>query len=215
MTRIRLRDAATLAQACYKAREIRSPRIVDSLDKSGVQAHLTENGILLLPGSNSVLDYLHFNLRVFNVGHKKYRLSDGTTERGASGTRWHQGFLVYSRIVHGWMGSRRPRLIIGHSLGAAATQILSKSYNVHGIGFASPRPKKGGGRVRHDDKCLSICRVDDTVCAMAPNFNHLGQAKFLEPPATNFGMDHSMENYRKILDSNKGPDRIPESWPFS
>lgn len=215
MTKIRLRDAATLAQGCYKATDIKKPRIVDSLDKSGVQAHLTDNGILLLPGSNSVLDYIHFNLRVFNVGHKKYRLADGTTERGASGTRWHQGFLVYSRMVYDWMGQRRPRLIIGHSLGAAATQILSKSYNVHGIGFASPRPKKGGGRVRNDDKCLSICRVDDTVCAMVPRFSHLGQAKFLEPPENNFGMDHSMQNYRKILEENRGPDKIPDSWPFS
>lgn len=215
MTRIRIRDAAILAQHCYKAQSITSPRIVDSLDKSGVQAHLTENGILLLPGSNSVLDYLHFNLRVFNVGHKKYRLADTATERGASGTRWHQGFLVFSRIVFDWVGDRRPRLIIGHSLGAAATQILSKSYNVHGIGFASPRPKKGGGRVQNDSKCLSICRVDDTVCALAPNFSHLGQAKFLEPPENNWGLDHSMKNYRKILDENKGPDRVPESWPFS
>ncbi|WP_299847321.1 hypothetical protein [uncultured Roseovarius sp.] len=215
MTRIRMRDAATLAQASYKVSELKSPRVVDSLDKSGVQAHLTDNGILLLPGSNSVLDFVHFNLRVFNVGHKKFRLADSTTERGASGTRWHQGFLVYSRMVFNWLGNRRPRLIIGHSLGAAATQILSKSYNVHGIGFASPRPKKGSRRVQHDGKCLSVCRVDDTVCAMAPNFSHLGQAKFLEPPEANFGMDHSMENYRKILEDNKGPDKVPDSWPFS
>lgn len=215
MAKIRIKDAAVLAQHSYKAHQIQSPRIIDSLDKSGVQAHLTENGILLLPGSNSVLDYFHFNLRVFNVGNKKYRLASTATEHGASGTIWHQGFLIYSRKVFDWLGHRRPKLIIGHSLGAAATQILSKTYNVHGIGFASPRPKKGSGAVQHDGKCLSICRVDDTVCALPPNFNHLGKAKFLEPRANNWGMDHSMKNYRKILEDNKGPDKIPRHWPFS
>ena len=214
MPRIRLKDAATLAQHAYKAENIQSPRIIDSLDSAHVQAHLTETGLLLLPGSNSALDYVHYNLRVFNVGNKKYRMSSTATARGASGTVWHQGFLTYARKVYDWVGHRRPKLIIGHSLGAAATQILSKSYNVAGSGFASPRPKKGAGRVQHDGKCLSVCRVDDTVCSLPPNFHHLGDARFLEPPENNWGPDHSMKNYRAILEANKGPDALPETWRY-
>lgn len=213
MARIKLKDAAVFAQHCYEPQNFTSPRITDSLDKDNVQAHLTENGLLLLPGSNSVLDYLHFNLRVFRVGNKKYRLASSQTEHGASGTIWHQGFLVYSRKIFEWLGNRRPEIIIGHSLGAAAVQILSKSYDVPGIGFAAPRPKKGAGRIKFDDKCLSVCRVDDTVCGLPPNFNHMGDARFLEPLANNWGLDHSMKNYRIILENNKGPDPVPELWP--
>ena len=214
MTRIRLTDAATLAQQSYKPHTIQSPRITDSLNTSDdVQAHLTETGVLLLPGSNSIHDYFHFNLRFFQVGPKRYRLATSSTERGASGTIWHQGFLIYSRKIFDWLGHRRPKLIIGHSLGAPATQVLSKTYNTPGIGFAAPRPRKGGGSVRHDDKCLSICRVDDTVCGLPPNFNHLGDARFFEPASDNWGLDHSMKNYRKILQAHNGPDQLPTLWP--
>jgi len=214
MARIRLRDAAVFAQQSYKPHTIQSPRIVDTLDTTDdVQAYLTETGVLLLPGSNSILDYFHYNLRVFHVGRKRYRLASSSSERGASGTIWHQGFLIYARKVYDWLGDRRPEMIIGHSLGAAATQILSKTYNAPGIGFAAPRPKKGGGAVRHDGKCLSICRVDDAVCSLPPNFHHLGDARFLEPPSNNWGPDHSMKNYRKILEQNKGPAKLPALWP--
>lgn len=205
-------DAAKLAQASYKPHLITSPQITDSLDQGGVQAHLCSDGTLLLPGSNSLLDYAHFNLRVFNVGGKKYRLSAKSTERGASGTVWHQGFLKYSKAVFDWVGSRKPKLIIGHSLGAAAAQILSKSWNRHAIGFAAPRPKSTGGPVAHADKCLLICRVDDVVCSLTPGFHHLGDARFLEPESVNWGGDHSMKNYIRILSKNKGPDRIPARW---
>lgn len=212
MSKISLADAALLAQAAYKPASIKSPGIADSLDEKHVQAHLTTNGILLLPGSNSLLDYAHYNLRVFNVGGSKFRLASKTTERGASGTQWHQGFLKYSRVVYDWVGHRKPKLIIGHSLGAAAAQILSKSWNRHAIGFAAPRPKKGGGSVAHDDKCLLVCRLDDVVCSLAPDFHHLGDARFLEPPAINWGGDHSMKNYIRILAKNKGPDSVPSNW---
>ncbi len=209
---MKLSDAALLAQAAYKPHLVKSPRIIDSLDHGEVQAHLTEDGILLLSGSNSLLDYAHFNLRVFNVGGRKFRLAAKDTERGASGTLWHQGFLIYARAVFDWVGDRRPRILIGHSLGAAAAQILSKSWDRPAIGFAPPRPKKGGGAVAHDDKCLLICRVDDVVCSLTPGFHHMGDARFLEPEAINWGGDHSMKNYIRILQKNVGPDPVPDSW---
>lgn len=211
--RLSLKDAALLARGSYKPHLIQSPGITDSLDTADdVQAHLTDNGILLLPGSNSILDYAHFNLRVFNIGGKKYRLSSRTDERGASGTVWHQGFLRYSRSVFNWVGHRKPKFIIGHSLGAAAAQVLSKSWNVPAVGFAAPRPRRGGGSVRNDGKCLVICRVDDVVCNLAPSFHHLGQAKFLEPDGREWGFNHSMNNYVRILQNNKGPDKVPTHW---
>lgn len=208
-----LKDAAQLARGSYKPRLIQSPTIADSLDTADdVQAHLTDNGILLLPGSNSILDYAHYNLRVFNIGGKKYRLASRADERGHSGTVWHQGFLRYARSVFTWVGTRKPRFIIGHSLGAAAAQVLSKSWGVPAIGFAAPRPRRGGGSIANDDKCLLICRVDDVVCGLAPSFHHLGDARFLEPHSKEWGFNHSMTAYVRILEKNKGPDKVPSHW---
>jgi hypothetical protein len=64
-----------------------------------VEAHFLKNGILLIPGSNSLMDYLKFNLRTLNLGGKQYRMSDATTKKGASGTTWHQGFLAHAKII--------------------------------------------------------------------------------------------------------------------
>lgn len=209
---VRIIDAAVLAEASYKPHRIKSPKIIDSLDKNDVQAHLTENGLLLLPGSNSVLDYTRFNLRVFNVGGSKFRLDSKSTAPGASGTVWHQGFLKFSKTVFDWVGNRKPKLIIGHSLGAAAAQILSMSWNKPAIGFAAPRPRKGGGHAAHNGKCLLICREDDVVCTMAPSFQHMGDARFLRPIRRNLGGDHSMKQYMKVLKKNAGPDIVPTKW---
>jgi len=88
-----IETAALLAEASYKAKTHPTvkPLIKMSLDeRDDVEAHLLTNGVLLIPGSNSLMDYLKFNLRVLNLGGKQYRMSDETTKKGASGTTWHQ-----------------------------------------------------------------------------------------------------------------------------
>ncbi len=91
--------AAQMAEASYRGR--RSPSLEHSiryeLDEDDVQALFLKGDILLIPGSNSVADYLKFNLRVLNIGGKKYRLNDDDTEEGESGTTWHQGFLRHAQ----------------------------------------------------------------------------------------------------------------------
>ena len=84
--------AAQMAEASYAGRA--NPSLATALrkelDEDDVQALFLKGDILLIPGSNSVADYLKFNLRILNIGGKRFRLNDDDTEAGASGTIWHQ-----------------------------------------------------------------------------------------------------------------------------
>lgn len=215
IVRYPVREAAKLAAHAYNPRASRTlaPMIVDECPAPGAEAYLLNNGFLLIPGTNSLLDHFRFNFRPLRVGHQTYDLRTGSTTRGASGTIWHQGFFAHAKAIYDWMGSRRPTLIIGHSLGAASTQILSKSWARTGIGFAAPRPRKTLGNNAGEQLCLSVCRVDDPVCALVSQFHHMGRAPYLVHKRPRFGLNHNMAAYIDAIDNNKGTDPLPRSWP--
>ena len=108
---------------------------------------------------------------------------------------------------------QRPDYIIGHSLGAAATQILSKSYHVPGIAFAAPRPRKHRGTLANTDLCLCINRSDDPVCALPGSFNHIGTVHLCKASSSVFGPDHKMKHYRKVIDEQHAAGLMPAKWP--
>lgn len=209
-----IEDAAKLAEASYSASRITSPKVTHSCDHKDVQAHLLEGNILLLPGSNSVKDYLKYNLRPLRLGKKQFQMSDDATAKGHSGTTWHQGFLAYSVVVFEWLKTLnvKPKYVIGHSLGAAATQILSKSYGAPGIGFAAPRPKFIKGPVKHHEKCLLINRFDDVVPKLPGAFNHMGRVKEISPTHKRPFPAHSMKHYREIVDQGQAASILPTHW---
>ncbi|MEP1521521.1 MULTISPECIES: hypothetical protein [Ascidiaceihabitans] len=217
MHRYKISDAVNLAEASYSGKRHTSltTKIKRSLDKDDVQAHLMTNGILLIPGSNSLMDYLRFNLRIMNIGGKRYRMSDETTQKGASGTVWHQGFLAHAKVIYDWIEhhDEKPIYIIGHSLGAAATQILSKSWAVPGIGFAAPRTRRSRGRIKNDGFCLCINRNDDTVCDLPTSFKHMGKVHRCAPKSSVFGPDHAMKHYRTAVADQQGDNTLPVQWP--
>ncbi|PUB18576.1 hypothetical protein [Yoonia sediminilitoris] len=212
--RFSIEDAAKLAEASYDSGRITSPRVLHSCPHKDVQAHVLEGDILLLPGSNSVDDYLKFNLRPLRIGHKKLIMNDNKASKGASGTVWHQGFLAYSAEIFHWLIKQNvaPKFIIGHSLGAAAAQILSKSYNVPTIGFAAPRPKYSRGRVKYDRQCLLINRGDDPVTRLPHRFHHMGVIKKISPAKRKDLFAHSMVQYREIVDQGLQHGLLPSSW---
>lgn len=217
MHRYPIKTAAQLAQASYTATTHPSvkDKIARSLDKNDVQAHLLDNGVLLIPGSNSFMDYLRFNLRPLRIGGKRFRMSDESTERGASGTIWHQGFLAHAKEIFDWVeaGPEKPIYVIGHSLGAAAVQILTKSWNIPGIGFAAPRPRKHKGALAKTKHCLCINRHDDTVCTLPSAFNHVGKVETCRASTSVFGPDHAMRHYKKAVDEAQAAGKLPEKWP--
>ncbi len=214
MLNFSLEDAAKLAEASYDVERITSPRLLRSCPHEDVQAHVLDGDILLLPGSNSIRDYLRYNLRPIRLGHRRLRMSDDITEKGHSGTMWHQGFLAYSSVIFDWLKDVdvTPKYIIGHSLGAAAAQILSKSYGVPGIGFAAPRTKFVNGPVKHHKKCMLINRFDDLVPKVPGAFHHMGAVSELTAnPRRNFPA-HNMRHYREIVDVGQADGRLPSHW---
>lgn len=215
MTTYRLKDAAALAEASYKADRIVSPRVIKSLDHDDVQAHLLEGNILLLPGSNSVRDYVKFNLRPLRLGDQRLVLKHATaSEKGASGTKWHQGFLRYSIEIFEWLKreGKTPNYIIGHSLGAAAAQILSKTYNAPTLGFAAPRPKWSKHGVVHDGRCLLVNRSDDPVPKVPSTYHHMGKAKLFKSVKHRSLLAHSMRHYINIIEEDNNFNVLPETW---
>lgn len=215
MTIYRVKDAATLAEASYKAGRIVSPRVIKSLDHDDVQAHLLEGNILLLPGSNSVRDYVKFNLRPLRIGNQRMVLKHATdTQKGASGTKWHQGFLQYSIEIFEWLKKENvtPNYIIGHSLGAAAAQILSKTYNAPAIGFAAPRPKWSKHGVVQDGRCLLVNRSDDPVPKVPSTYHHMGKTKLFKSKKHRTLFAHSMGHYIDVIKEDNKFKVIPETW---
>lgn len=212
-----LETAAQLAEASYRADSHPSvkDKIARSLDQDDVQAHMLDNGVLLIPGSNSLMDYLRFNLRPLKIAGKKFIMTSSKAEAGASGTFWHQGFLQHAKVIYDWVeaGGAKPKYIIGHSLGAAATQILTKSWRVAGVGFAAPRPRKNRGNMAHGKLCLCLNRSDDLVAALPGSFHHIGKVEKIVARSTVFGPDHAMRHYRKAVEEGQGSGQLPRNWP--
>ena len=209
--------AAQMAEASYAGRA--NPSLATALrkelDEDDVQALFLKGDILLIPGSNSVADYLKFNLRILNIGGKRFRLNDDDTEAGASGTIWLQGFLRHAQMIYAWLERERlrPKYIIGHSLGAAATQILVRTYGVPGIGFAAPRPRRSRGAIKHSHLCLCIYRDVETGCDLPPSFFHMGRVHIARARRSVFGQDHSMKHYRKVVDEQQTAGILGKRWP--
>ncbi len=210
-----VKEAAKLAANAYDMHRNATLRgmIVDECPIPGAEATLLNNGFLIIPGTNSLLDHIQFNFRPFRIGQTQYALDNTNTSKGFSGTLWHQGFLAHAKAIYDWMGDRRPTVIIGHSLGAAATQILSKSWKRTGIGFAAPRPRKARGTLVDDAHCLSICRKDDPVTALVGSFHHMGRAPYLVHKRPRFGLNHNMDAYMDALENNIGTAPVPVKWP--
>ncbi|MEP3846555.1 MAG: hypothetical protein ABJM43_14575 [Paracoccaceae bacterium] len=215
--KIKISDCAELAKNSYGFSKAASKGtlpngIIASLDRHGAQAVVTKDNLLLIPGSNELSDWFK-NFDVIDLVGKRFRAKQAS--RSKSGAMFHAGFWLHTQQIHAFAKENNVRFIIGHSLGAAAAQILGVALNVPTVGFASPRVKKGKRPVRHEDKILNICRTDDLVTRVPPSefgFRRLGKTYRLNPPSINKGMDHSMEHYEKALGFDALEGQLPKSW---
>jgi hypothetical protein len=211
--RYRLTRAAELAEAAYtgKTHPIIAPQWKASLSEGDVEAHLLTDNTLLIPGSNSIMDYIRFNLRVQRLGKRRLRMASSS---GAS-ISWHQGFLAHAKVVQDWLmdNGYSPSFIIGHSLGAASAQILSAGWNVPAVVFAAPRPCRTASALTAAKRCLCINRTDDQVCNLPGGFLHLGDVRLCRPRGPSPGIDHSMAHYRQVIAEGLAARTLPEVWP--
>ena len=211
-----LTRAAELAEASYdgKSAEVIKKQWKASLDEEDVQAHLLKDNTLLIPGSNSINDYLRYNLRIRGLfSRKRFSLA---THIGVAPVSWHQGFMAHAKVVQDWLmeNKYKPSFIIGHSLGAASAQILSAGWKIPAIGFAAPRTCRTASARAAADMCLCVNRTDDNVCTLPGGFEHLGDVRALSPRAPNFGMDHNMAHYRTAVSEGLTARKLPEKWPI-
>lgn len=209
--------AAQLAEVSYQARTNRSikPHLDRSIDHNDVQAHMLKNRVLLIPGSNSAMDYLRFNVRLLNVGGKRYSVKNGATGT-AFGRVWHQGFLAHAMDIYEAFKSKPPKFIVGHSLGAASAQILSLLWDVPAIGFAAPRLYAGGTPVNNDRNCLCLWRGDDPVGSLPGHkFRHAGRSVRLGRSLSMGVLNHSMKHYRAAISDPNHKSVVPSVWPLA
>jgi hypothetical protein len=204
-------DAARIMAAGYAPRGRLD--VTRSLDEGGVQAHFLADGTLVVPGTNERTDWVSFNLRALP---RASRALASALRRGASGARWHGGFLSHAEIVYEFAKPLRPERMIGHSLGAASAQIAGASLGIPVIAFASPRTKHGDRRFPNEGWVLNVNRRDDKVGWIPPSgfgFRHLGSVYALEPPTPNIGIDHAMDHYIALLRHPRAGRRVPRVWP--
>ncbi len=211
-------NAAQMAAQSYDiTRMIQMGRVPEAVkahvDIAGAQAHMMAHGVMVIPGSNDLLDWFN-NFDVYRILGKSFRR--GQKGRGSTGAVFHAGFLRHASRLQRFAKDNHVQFLIGHSLGAATAQILGASLGVPATGFASPRVKFGRGRLKNEGLVLNICRADDLVTRVPPSeagFRRLGKTVRLVSKATNPGMDHSMDHYIDALKEHVSAHGLPQSWP--
>jgi hypothetical protein len=193
-----------LAAARLLAIDYREPKALTTLatlEVGGCCARIVtvdaDAPVLLIRGTDQATDWL-YNLRFLPMP----RMEDGDTRT------WHRGFLIYARHVYsfarGWRaGGRKLAGIAGHSLGAAAAQIVGPSLRVPTLAFASPRPLWSRQQPTGHRLVTNWCRTDDWVCKLPPiGFQHVGQVTWLKPASRNCGEDHGIRRYVELLEAS-------------
>lgn len=210
--------AARLANESYDNVFTR-PDVIMSCDIEDAEAYLVEGNILVLPGSNSVKDYVSYNLNLgdFEQIYAYFRRNppDDLKEKDDHGHQWYRGFLEYTNLIQEWldMNMIEPSFIVGHSLGAAAAQILSQIYPVPVIGFAPPRSCADSHMHEAASRVLLIGRSDDPVWRMPPGFDLVGRFYKIEPETPRTVPAHGMRHYVHAVKHNLELGLLPPQWP--
>ena len=216
--RLSIMNAAEMAEQSYDiAKMMRMGRVPEAvkahIDVSGAQAHMLNHGVMVIPGSNELIDWFN-NFDVYRILGKTFGRNE--KGRGSTGAVFHAGFLRHASRLQAFAKEHDAQFLIGHSLGAAAAQILGTSLAIPAIGFAAPRVKFGAGKLKHEGRVLNICRADDLVTRVPPSeagFRRLGRSVRLVSKQTNPGMDHSMEHYIAALKEHVSAKGLPKHWP--
>ncbi|MEM1266110.1 MAG: hypothetical protein AAGI50_08855 [Pseudomonadota bacterium] len=194
---MKILEALELMERAYKSK----PRGKYSMDTKGVQARLYgREKALVIEGTNEFSDWLRFN---FNV------LIEREPEIGDSGARYHQGFYNYAEKVYYFAKPIQDRIdvVIGHSLGAAAAQIVGASLGKPTLSIGAPKPYvKGTGPVPGAEYVTNLNRDDDAVTKVPGMllgflpFEHIGHVWNLDPKDDDeLGEDHRVNHYIDLI----------------
>lgn len=205
---LQLTHATDLMLRAYRGRAALPPLLVNRMPKFA-QSYLTTDGILIIPGVNERTDKRLAKRQSHVSGWWAHWDKLNTT---ISSAIWIQVFAEYAYEVAKVFAPHRPRIIIGHSLGAGMTQILTQHYNCPGICFSSPAVKSHRGISlpdRHD--VLNVQTRGDWLPAILPHgpvIKRIGHTVTI--PADGPGNAHAMKTYAASV--AKRPTGLPLSW---
>lgn len=176
--------------------------------------------ILVVTGSRPI-DYFYYNIRLNRKLPKMPEIDKICA--GLPTDVLHHGFLLHAARVLEFLDGRKPDFIVGHSLGAASTQILATYLKVPALCIASPQVIKRGFLKNTDMResshpqwsILNIAWGQDRVTSILRPFNYrvLGHRTVLTS-IWNFGPDHFVDQYRDLIlkDQNRDNRKLPEKW---
>lgn len=177
---------------------------------------------LVITGSRNVKDYLYYNLRP-NRSLPNLPELEGLTKDFPE-RAYQKGFLLHAARVQRFLRGRKPKFIIGHSLGAASAQILGTALGVPTICFASPQVIRR--RYLEPDPVRKTSHAQWNVFNVAWNkdfvtrgyrltgLRSLGYRIVLKNSKFNLGIDHFVKQYATLIymDSKRAEQRIPKMW---
>ncbi len=210
MRNMDLMDAAELVANSYKGKS-HLPPVRTIVKKGHVEAYLLSNNTLVIPGTNDANDWTKSNLVI-----GKQKVSWKLKGKAGGNAIWHKGFAGFATTIYNQLGSARPTFIVGHSLGAAAAQILGCIYGVPAIAFASPMPRQGSRKLTNEHLILNVVRNDDPVCRLPPKnlgYRRAGNTEVMQPVTKDIGLRHAMEHYTDLMKIERRAGKIVKSWP--
>lgn len=183
----------------------------------------TKRDVLVITGSNNWQDYSYYNLRPWRKIPNSPEVVQLTKDIRQQD--FHRGFLLHASRILSFLGDDKPQFIVGHSLGAAAAQILGTALNVPTICFASPQVVKR--RALKDAKfhaphtheqwrVFNVAWKQDFVTKAYRMFGlrSLGHRVELDLHNRNIGIDHFVRHYQELLaeDAKRSKPKLPKSW---
>ena len=190
-------DCAKAVEQSYKGKI--TGQTSKFISPDGAEAYLRKDGLLVIPGSQGIDDYLKFNLRVgwAKMFDKKSKF------------RFHAGFMDHAKQLMEFARRGNVKMITGHSLGAASAQIIGATLHKDVVCFAAPKVLMRGFRAVTSAEITCINRRDDTVCKLPGwRFKHLGTVVEMKAKGR-VGMDHSMKHYRTAMAEKAVKDASP------
>ncbi len=182
----------------------------------GAQAYITPARDLVIPGTNECEDWRQFNLQIH--AQATARIPGLLLVPQADIASWHFGFLRHADSVYRFARHRRPRFIVGHSLGGAAAQIIGQRMNLPTVTFGAPRVYKGRQpRLPGEGWVLNLCRSDDPVTGVPTlaGFRHLGTVRRFNTGRPVSSRNHPVADYLRLIENGDEARfaRIEREWP--
>lgn len=188
------------------------------------EAALTDDNVLIITGSDSVGDYLRYNLR-------PNRKVTASAERARITkviplAALHGGFLLHATEVLRFLKRDRPDFIVGHSLGAASAQIIGTTLGIPTITFAAPqvvrRKALTGPKWHlpgHAQWNVFNVRWNHDLVTRGYHFvgmQNLGFSGIFKTTSGKTGIDHFAKDYAELIlkDSQAPRPGMPKAWRF-